>query len=256
MTEREPGFESPQRLLDLLHETGIFALDDRDLPTAVDRAERAKQINPQLRHIREQAHRAARKIRDESRQHAYALLDELVQDLEVSLRAFITDPNARLPLYGTVIYEQEGHWHIGTPAQAEDWALQRQAQSLALKGKALDQALSDTRSKLKTAQRDLYRHDEAGRGIRIGVVGGLLLILGIALYVITRQPPVLGAAGIGLLLLGIAGAMFFRWRTRQRALDVWFDTLQQRGREQFKLQQRLQERQAQIAKKRDALKAP
>ena len=248
--------ESPQQLLDQIHESGIFALDDRTLPTAADRADRARQINPQLRQIRERAQTAMRQARQDNRRLPYEILDELAQQLEIALRAFITDPNAQIPRYGTVIFEKEGRWHIGSPSQAEDWALQQQAQSLMLKNNALERELSDTRSKLKTAQRDLYRHDEAGRGVRLAIAGVLLVVAGIALYALTRITLTWGVAGVGLLLLIAAAIMFVRWRARQRLLDERFDTLQKRGREQFKQQQRLQERQAQIASRRDRLQTP
>jgi hypothetical protein len=245
--------ESPQQLLDKIHESGIFALDDKSLPTASDRADRAKQINPQLRQIREHAQQAIQQARQDNHRLPYALLDELTEELEIALRAFITDPNARIPQYGRVIFKKEGHWHIGTQSQAEDWALQRQAQALALKINAVEMALSDTRSKLKTAQRDLYRHDEAGRGVRLGVVGVLLVIAGVALYFVTQITPVLGLAGAGVLLLVVGVILFVRWRSRRHKLDDRFDTLQKRGREQFKQQQLLQERQAQIASRREQL---
>ena len=236
-----------------IHQSGIFALDDKSLPTATDRADRAKQINPQLRQVRDHAQRAIRQAKQDNHRLPYEILDELTQELEIALRAFITDPNARIPQYGRVFFQKEGHWHIGTQREAEDWALQRQAQALDLKIKTVDMALSDSRSKLKTAQRDLYRHDEAGRGVRLGVVGVLLVIAGIVLYALTQTAPLLGLAGVGVLLLVAAVILFLRWRTRQRQLDDRFDKLQKRGREQFKQQALLQERQSQIASRREQL---
>lgn len=235
--------DTPQELLDQIHATGIFALDARTLSTMTDRAERAKQIRRQLLQIRERARTAYKNAPQDNNRLAYQLLDSVTHDLEIALRAFVTDPDARIPRFGTVFFEQGGRWHIVSHSQADEWKRQRQAQQQAQKAESLETALNATRGKLKAAQRDLYRHDEAGRGIRLSVAGALLAILGFVLFAATQMTLILAITGIGALLLVIGIAIFIRWRTRQRRLQQRFDQLQTRGREQMRQQRALQERQ-------------
>lgn len=244
---------SPQELLNQIHATGIFILDPQQLNSMADRAEQAKQIRPELLNIRQQIETAQAECTPHDAP-AYQLLNDITGQLEIALRAFVTDAEAKIPRYGTVFFERDGRWYIGTQQQAEDYRLEREAQALAKPMQNIEVALRDVRSKMKVVQRDLYRHDEAMRGLRPAIIGGLLVAGGLVGYVATGLSPLLVVAGAGLLLLIVSAGLYLRWRRRENELQQRMQALHQRGRELTQKQDALQARHDEITSKRRSLR--
>ncbi|MBZ0303129.1 MAG: hypothetical protein K8J31_25505, partial [Anaerolineae bacterium] len=85
--------DSPQTLLDQIHDSGIYALDAGDPSTTEDRAQQARVLRPQLQAIRDQARRAQAALRASKNEAIsgqltpYAYLEEMLDKLEIALRA-------------------------------------------------------------------------------------------------------------------------------------------------------------------------
>ena len=252
--------DSPQELLNQIHATGIFILDPEQFTSMTDRADQAKQIRPQLLSIRERVHEAQAALQHQPEntnayRHlpAYQLLDDILGELELALRAFINDAEARIPRYGTVFFEQDNRWHIGTQRQVEALRLERQAQTMAQPMQNVEISLRDVRSKLKVTQRDLYRHSERPRGVRVGIVGVALSLMGVGASIVLQNLPVLILTGVGLVLVIVSAVMFLRWRQHENRLVQRMQDLHRRGQELTQQQEALQARHAEIASKRQTL---
>lgn len=211
--------DTPQELLNQIHATGIFMLDGRKLETTEARVEQARRLRPELRAIRTRVETAQQALKAHKNRNAtvpYRHLEEILDRLEQSLREFLTDPTVKIPFYGTTFFgdTESGEWHIGTPQQAQTWQLERQEAALAEHYANLEVKVEAARKKLKSAQHALFLQKEEGRGIRLMVIGAVLLVAGIAAALATQIMPLLAISTVGVLLLVIGVIRYRRWNTR------------------------------------------